>query len=76
MSAVPIPDPDVVDKRQRIILEGDIPNPNDPPVGCNFNTRCPVAEDIWFIEEPEYLEVKEGHWAACHLVKPEGRERL
>jgi len=72
MSAVPIPDPDIVETRQRIILEGDIPNPSDPPVGCNFNTRCPVAEDICFQEEPEYLEVKAGHWVACHLVKPEG----
>jgi oligopeptide transport system ATP-binding protein len=72
MSAVPIPDPDIIEKRQRIILEGDIPNPSDPPIGCNFNTRCPVAEDICFKEEPEYLEVKTGHWVACHLVKPEG----
>jgi oligopeptide transport system ATP-binding protein len=72
MSAVPIPDPDVIETRQRIILEGDIPSPSDPPVGCNFNTRCPVAEDICFQEEPEYLEVKAGHWVACHLVKPEG----
>ncbi|MEA1976971.1 MAG: oligopeptide/dipeptide ABC transporter ATP-binding protein, partial [Chloroflexota bacterium] len=72
MSAVPIPDPDIVETRQRIILEGDIPNPNDPPVGCNFNTRCPVVEDICFKEEPAYLEVKTGHWVACHLVKPEG----
>jgi oligopeptide transport system ATP-binding protein len=72
MSAVPIPDPDVIETRQRIILEGDIPSPSDPPVGCNFNTRCPVAEDICFKEEPAYLEVKTGHWVACHLVKPEG----
>ncbi len=72
MSAVPIPDPDIIDTRQRIILEGDIPSPSDPPVGCNFNTRCPVAEDICFKEEPAYLEIKTGHWAACHLVKPEG----
>ena len=72
MSAVPIPDPDIIETRQRIILEGDIPNPSDPPVGCNFNTRCPVAEDICFKEEPEYLEVKAGHWVACHLVKTEG----
>ena len=72
MSAVPIPDPDIVETRQRTILEGDIPNPSDPPVGCNFNTRCPVAEDICFKEEPAYLEVKAGHWVACHRVKPEG----
>ncbi len=72
MSAVPIPDPDIVETRHRIILEGDIPSPADPPVGCNFNTRCPVAEDICFKDEPEYLEIKTGHWVACHLVKPEG----
>ncbi len=72
MSAVPIPDPDIVETRHRIILEGDIPSPSDPPVGCNFNTRCPVAVDICFKEEPAYLEIKTGHWAACHLVKPEG----
>lgn len=72
MSAVPIPDPDIVKTRHRIILEGDIPSPADPPVGCNFNTRCPVAEDICFKDEPEYLEIKTGHWVACHLVKPEG----
>ena len=72
MSAVPIPDPDIIDTRKRIILAGDIPSPADPPVGCNFNTRCPVAEDICFKEEPAYLEIMDGHWAACHLVKPEG----
>ncbi len=72
MSAVPIPDPDIIETRQRIILEGDIPNPSDPPVGCNFNTRCPVAVDICFKEEPAYLEIRAGHWTACHLVKPEG----
>ena len=72
MSAVPIPDPDIAAERPRIILEGDIPSPSDPPVGCNFNTRCPVAEDICFKEEPTYLEIKTGHWTACHLVKPEG----
>ncbi|MFA9491598.1 MAG: ABC transporter ATP-binding protein [Anaerolineales bacterium] len=72
MSAVPIPDPDIAAERPRIILEGDIPSPSDPPVGCNFNTRCPVAEDICFKEEPAYLEIKTGHWTACHLVKPGG----
>jgi len=72
MSAVPIPDPDIAAERPRVILEGDIPSPSDPPVGCNFNTRCPVAEDICFKEEPAYLEIKTGHWTACHLVKPEG----
>ena len=68
MSAVPIPDPDAFKSRQRVILEGDIPSPANPPKGCNFNTRCPVAFDRCFEEEPEYIEVRQGHWAACHLV--------
>jgi oligopeptide transport system ATP-binding protein len=72
MSAVPVPDPDSAIKRTRIILEGDIPSPANPPKGCNFNTRCPVATDVCFVEDPEYLEVDTGHWVACHLVKPEG----
>jgi len=69
MSAVPVPDPDLADTKDRIILDGDIPNPSNPPLGCNFNTRCPVAIDICFKEEPEYREVKDNHWVACHLVK-------
>ena len=69
MSAVPVPDPDLAEKKDRIILDGDIPNPSSPPLGCNFNTRCPVVTDICFKEEPEYLEVHENHWVACHLVK-------
>jgi oligopeptide transport system ATP-binding protein len=71
MSAVPVPDPDVATRRQRIILEGDIPSAANPPEGCNFNTRCPVAIERCFVEDPEYLEVDKGHWVACHLVKPE-----
>jgi len=69
MSAVPVPDPVVEERRQRIILEGEIPSPAHPPKGCNFNTRCPVAMDICYEEEPEFLEVKPGHWVACHRVK-------
>lgn len=69
MSAVPVPDPDLAENKDRIILDGDIPNPSNPPLGCNFNTRCPVAIDICFKEEPEYREVKDKHWVACHLVK-------
>jgi oligopeptide transport system ATP-binding protein len=68
LSAVPIPDPVVEEKRQRIILEGDVPSPANPPKGCNFNTRCPVAIDRCFDEDPEFREVASGHWCACHLV--------
>jgi len=69
MSAVPVPDPEVEEKRQRIILEGDLPSPAHPPVGCNFNTRCPVAMETCFEVEPEFIEVQKGHFCACHLAK-------
>jgi len=68
MSAVPVPDPDVAEKRTRIILEGDIPSPANPPVGCNFNTRCPFAEEICFADDPEFIELKPKHWVACHFA--------
>ena len=68
LSAVPIPDPVVEEKRQRIILEGDVPSPANPPEGCNFSTRCPVAIDRCFEEDPEFREVAPDHWCACHLV--------
>ena len=67
MSAVPVPDPDIIETRHRIILEGDIPSPANPPVGCNFNTRCPIAKEICFQEEPSYREIKSSHWTACHF---------
>ncbi|MCA9926195.1 MAG: ABC transporter ATP-binding protein, partial [Anaerolineales bacterium] len=69
LSAVPIPDPKLERKRERIILEGDVPSPANPPQGCNFCTRCPIAEDRCFVEEPEFREMVTGHWTACHLVK-------
>ncbi len=68
LSAVPIPDPEVEERRQRIILEGDVPSPANPPKGCNFNTRCPVVMDICKEQEPEFKEVSSGHWVACHRV--------
>lgn len=71
MSAVPVPDPIVEEKRQRIILEGDIPSPANPPAGCNFSTRCPRAIDICSEVEPEFAEVRPGHFCACHLVERE-----
>ena len=69
MSAVPVPDPDIAKSRHRIILEGDIPSPANPPEGCNFNTRCPVAKEICFKEDPVYREIQEKHWVACHFAE-------
>lgn len=68
LSAVPIPDPVMESKRKRIILEGDVPSPANPPSGCRFHTRCPIAEEICKQEIPVWREVKDGHWVACHLV--------
>jgi len=68
LSAVPIPDPVVEERRQRIILEGDVPSPANPPEGCNFSTRCPVVMDICHEEDPEFKEVGNEHWVACHRV--------
>jgi oligopeptide transport system ATP-binding protein len=70
ISAVPVPDPKVERKRQRVILEGEVPSPVSPPQGCVFNTRCPLAEDICSRVEPEYREVHQDHFVACHLVEP------
>ena len=69
ISAVPIPDPKVERKRHRIILEGEIPSPANPPKGCVFNTRCPLAIDICSESPPEYREVQPEHFVACHLVE-------
>lgn len=69
LSAVPVPDPSVEKKRQRIILAGDLPSPANPPTGCNFNTRCPVALDLCYQDpDPELIEYTPGHWVACHRV--------
>jgi len=68
LSAVPVPDPVVEEKRQRIILEGDVPSPVNPPSGCRFRTRCPLAEKICSEQMPAWREVASEHWVACHLV--------
>ena len=69
MSAIPIPDPDL--ERERIILEGDVPSPLNPPSGCRFHPRCPIAEDVCSQELPPLQTVSgnEGHLIACHLVR-------
>jgi oligopeptide/dipeptide ABC transporter ATP-binding protein len=66
MSAIPIPDPTI--KRERIILQGDVPSPVNPPKGCRFHPRCPVAVDICSQQEPPLIEVAPGHQVACLLV--------
>jgi len=66
LSAVPIPDPAA--KKSRIVLKGDVPTPIDPPTGCRFHTRCPIAVDRCKIEEPPLREIEDGRDVACHLV--------
>ena len=69
LSAVPIPDPDMAKANKRIILEGDIPSPIDPPDGCRFAGRCSYVMDICKKDCPQLKEVETGHFVACHLYK-------
>ena len=68
LSAVPIHDPKQEKKRDRVILTGDVPSPANPPSGCHFSTRCPIAEKRCFEDSPEWREIATGHQVACHLV--------
>ncbi len=68
ISAVPIPDPALERRRERLILTGDVPNPIAPPPGCNFHTRCPIAIDICREEDPEWREITTDHFVRCHRV--------
>jgi oligopeptide transport system ATP-binding protein len=68
LSAVPIPDPRLEASRERTVLRGEVPSPLNPPAGCVFNPRCPIAVDRCTAEIPPLREIKPGHWAACHLA--------
>ena len=72
LSAIPIPDPVADHRRERIVLAGDIPSPSNPPTGCRFHTRCPLAFDRCKIEEPAFASYGDGHFAACHWVEEHG----
>jgi oligopeptide transport system ATP-binding protein len=71
ISAVPIPDPEIESKRERIILKGDVPSPINPPQGCRFHTRCPYAIEKCREVVPKLVEIKPKHFAACIRISPE-----
>ena len=68
-SSIPVLDPD--SNQERIVLEGNVPSPSDPPSGCRFHPRCPYVLDVCSVEKPAIHSVEEGHWATCHLLDKE-----
>jgi oligopeptide/dipeptide ABC transporter ATP-binding protein len=68
LSAVPIPDPELEEKRERIVLGGEVPSPLNPPSGCVFHPRCPIAVDRCKVDIPLLRDLMPGHSAACHLA--------
>jgi oligopeptide transport system ATP-binding protein len=75
-SAVPVPDPKLERKRRRFILKGDPPSPANPPSGCVFHTRCPLAVEECYTVIPEFREMRPGHFVACHLADEEGGSKI
>jgi oligopeptide transport system ATP-binding protein len=76
MSAVPMPDPKIERKRRRVMLEGEVPSPANPPSGCVFHNRCPLAIDDCSGQIPEYREVLPDHFVACHLADAAGGSKV
>jgi oligopeptide/dipeptide ABC transporter ATP-binding protein len=74
LSAVPVPDPRLEKKRERIILSGDLPHPANPPSGCRFTSRCPLAVQSCGESEPAFSVTEAGHWVRCPITAPRARE--
>jgi oligopeptide transport system ATP-binding protein len=75
-SAVPLPNPKMERQRQRFILTGDPPSPANPPSGCVFHTRCPLTVEECVRAVPDFREVREGHFVACHLADDVGTSKI